>query len=233
MSYNPPPLQQNAVPVIDPSLNDAMSLMQKKINLDLTCHHIGTIQSFDPDTQTASVTINYTKTYFNYDPVTNSNVPFQVQYPMILDCPVICLGGGPASLTFPIASGDQCLLLFNDRDIDNWFQGNPPMPVATPRLHSFSDAIALVGLRPITQSIPGYDTSNTVLQFGTTKVSVGESLVTIANNMTTLNTLLQDLISTISSLTTTNCVVGDPVVLDPAVIADLTSIGTQIAGLLG
>jgi hypothetical protein len=136
-------------------------------------------------------------------------------------------------LTFPIAAGDDCLLLFNDRDIGNWFQGNPPMPVPSLRLHSFADAIAIVGLRPVTASIPGYDTANAVLQNGSTKVSVGESLITIANSMTTLNTLLQSLLTTLEGLTTTNCVVGNPVALAPTVITALENLGIQIGELLG
>ena len=132
----------------------------------------------------------------------------------------------------PITAGDTCLVLFNDRDIDNWFQSGQVGPVATSRLHSMSDGIALVGIRSLANSIEGYDMTRAMLFNGTTQVGVSATHVKIANNLTTLNTLLQNLITTIQAITTTNAVVGVPCTLSPASIAALTSVATQIGGLL-
>ena len=69
-------------------------------------------------------------------------------YPLLLDCPVVVLQGGGAYIDLPIAEGDYCLVLFNDRNIDTWWDtGNVVVP-RNRRKHSLSDGIALVGINP-------------------------------------------------------------------------------------
>jgi hypothetical protein len=172
-------VSQNQVPQ-NPELKDLLDLFQKKILLGLNCHHIGTIRVFNPTLQTATVEINYKKTFFKPD-ATGVYRPEAADYPLAIDCPVICPGGGDGALTFPVAPGDECLLLFNDRDIDTWFQGNTGAPPATLRLHAFSDAIALVGVRSAPNVIPGYaaDRAELRTKTGLVKVSVGATDVKI------------------------------------------------------
>lgn len=217
--------------VADPNLSDLLALFKRDIMLSINCHAIATVQSFNPENQTVTATINYKKTAFQVNQ-SGAYVSSLSDYAQLVDCPVIVLGGGPASLSFPIRQGDECLILFNDRDIDNWFNGGPPIGVNTPVLHSFSDAIALVGLRSKPNALSDYDSQNVVLRNGTTLVSIGESLIKIANSTTTLNTLLQSLISTLQGLTTINCVPGSPVTLSPATITALANVATQIGELL-
>ncbi len=183
----------------DPSLKDLLDTLKKDIMLNLNCHAIATVQSFDPANLTVSASINYSKTYFIRNSNTGEYVPKQVNYPLLTDCPVIILGGGPAALTFPIQQGDECLILFNDRDLDNWFAGATSGPVATPRLHSLSDGIALIGFK---NSIDSYDSSRAVLRNGTTGVGVGPDLVKIYNASFTLNGILQDIMTQLESLAT-------------------------------
>jgi hypothetical protein len=73
-----------------------------------------------------------------------------VEYPVLVDCPYFVLQGGGAYIDMPISAGDYCLVLFNDRDIDNWWSTANVADPASTRKHSFSDAIALVGLNPKT-----------------------------------------------------------------------------------
>ncbi len=186
----------NLVPV-NPSLRDLLELLKKDILLSLSCHHIGTIESFDAAKQTATASINYTKTFYQFQPATQQYVPVQLDYPALIDCPVIILGGADAGLTMPIAKGDECLILFNDRDIDNWFSGASNGPVATSRLHSFSDGLILVGLNSLANSFNNYDTARAVLRNGNALVGVGTSLVKIANNTTTLLNLMKGFIDAI------------------------------------
>src|SRR5271155_5094227 len=42
--------------------------------------------------------------------------------PPCLDCPVVFPGGGGFTLTFPVAAGDEGLLVFASRCIDAWWQ---------------------------------------------------------------------------------------------------------------
>lgn len=240
-----PEIQLNQVPN-NPTLTDLLDLLKKEIFLDLSCHHVGTIQSFDPVKQMVVATVNYTKTFFRLDETTGLYNAIQENYPVVLDCPAIILGGGQASLTFPIAKGDECLLLFNDRDIDNWFSGAPVGPVASSRAHAFSDAFALVGIRSLAKVLKNYDTARVVLQLGTTLVGVSASKVKIANGTTTLNTVLQNILTQVENVATAcaaitvTAVSGGTGVSGPpsnaatftAASSQLSTLATQLGGLI-
>lgn len=246
-------IQQNQIPN-EPTLKDLLDLVKKEIMLSLTCHHIGTIQSFDTEKQTAVATINYKKTYFQRNVATQNYDPVLIDYPIIIDCPVICLGGGLGALTFPVVQGDECLILFNDRDIDNWFNGNTGTAVATSRLHSISDAIILVGVRSMANVLEDYDDENVVLKNDLSSLTLGEKatmtdsiaviaadtgLVEISNDLWDLKDLLVELITNIqtlvtatSTITVTN-VTPSPNISDvsgfPANAAAIVAVGTSLA----
>lgn len=219
----------------EPQLKDLLDLFKKDILLGLNCHHIGTINVFNPLNQTATATVNYPKTYFEPDPITGTLLPTLKTYPILVDCPVIVLGGGLGSLTFPIAPGDECLILFNDRDMDNWFAGGTGSPVNTPRLHSFADGVILVGIRSLPNVLSSYDPLNVVLQNGTAYVQITPLLIKIANNTNSLGSLLQSLLTQLtllttqlSALTVTGVTPGGGVSGVPSNAAAITAIGTQI-----
>lgn len=164
------------------SLADSFTFLKRDVKLEINAHHIGKIESFDPLLQTAKVSINYVKTFLAQDGVGKSFLK-TTNYPTIVDAPCIFLGGGGAlgaSLTFPIKSGDSCFVLFNDRDIDNWFSGSDSSSPATSRLHSFSDAVVLVGgPRSLPNVIKNYDADAATLQYGLTSVKVFSDKVVI------------------------------------------------------
>ena len=168
---------------------------------------------------------------------------------------MVFLGGAATALTFPIAKGDECLVLFNDRDMDNWFTGGGGGAVATPRLHSFADGIILVGLRSlgnVLQNVDGVRATLRGSKDGQTIVGVGATLIKIANSQYTLNGLLQTLISNINDLVSAvgNITVGpgsfsngggavagvSGTPINAAAISnvasELSSTGNKIAGLL-
>lgn len=229
-------INQNLTVVRTPGLIDLLELFQNQILLDLNCHHLGTIQSFDATTQTAQVTINYKKTFFKTDSNSNSYSSYLTDYPLITSCPVIVLGGGGTNLTFPIKQGDQCVLLFNDRDIDNWFNGSSTSANATPALHAFTDCIALVGLTNSNSFIQNYDTVRTLITNGTAMIGINpvNNKLTLTNG-TSLNTLLQQLCTqlenltiALAALTVTGVLSGGATSGPPANAAIITNIGTQI-----
>lgn len=242
MPYNP------SMP--DFRLKDLLDLVKRDIKKELNCHAVATVQSFTNGAGTNSparltATINYQKTTFELNDA-GQYVPVLTPYPILVDCPVIVLGGGGARMTFPIAPGDECLVLFNDRDLDNWYQGATTLGVPTARMHSFADGIALVGLYNSNRAFSTYDAVRAVLYgTGSAYVGVGPSLIKIANNATTLNTQLQALITQLKDLTnacaaiTVTCAApGNPSTVPinaatiTAVATQLTSIASQIGGLL-
>ena len=224
---NPPKIQQNSL-ASDVEFKDAMEIVKTDAMNSINCHHIGTIQSFNASNQTATATINYTKTLFNYNNATKAYVPVTVNYPILTQCPVICLGGGAANLTFPIQKGDECLVLFNDRSIDNWLQTGQVGPVNSPRMHALADGIILVGLRNEQRSIQNYDTTRAVITDGNAKCGVNPSThhVTIVNNSTTLKTVLNNLISAATGATYG----GNPI--DSSATGAFATVVTQIGTLL-
>jgi hypothetical protein len=225
-----PSIQQNTFTCNDPGLAELMTLMKADVMTNLNCHHIGVIQSFDAAKQTATVTIAYKKTIFQANPQTGVYAPVLINYPLLADCPVICLGGGSAALTFPIKQGDECLVLFNDRDIDNWFQAGQIGPNATPRAHSIADGFALVGIRSLNSVLTGYDSTHATLRNGSMGVGVSNSLIKLYNATTTLGTLMQQMLTQLQTLANTPAVPSSPI--NPAVATQLASIATDLSNLL-
>ena len=71
--------------------------------------------------------------------------------PLCQDCPVAFPSGGGFTMTFPIAQGDEGILVFSSRCIDNWWQlgssmSNPAQPQAEFRMHDLSDGMFIPGL---------------------------------------------------------------------------------------
>lgn len=116
------------------------TLFQLKLEnalVDTNCVSLGTIQSFNATLQTAEISINYKR---------KVGTEF-IEYPLLVDCPVIFLTGGEARLTLPVAQGDTCIVLFCDRDIDTWFDSGQITEPNSRRIHSLNDGVALVGIR--------------------------------------------------------------------------------------
>lgn len=97
----------------------------------------GIISSFDPDTQTASVQPAIQRIFTEKG---------AVNLPLCVDVPVAFPGGGDFFLTFPVKDGDECILMFSERAIDNWHVSGGTQTPAEYRLHDLSDGIAIVGL---------------------------------------------------------------------------------------
>ena len=76
-----------------------------------------------------------------------------VDLPMLLDVPVVFPGAGGYTLTFPVAVGDECLVVFASRNIDSFWQSGGVQPQADRRMHDLSDGIALVGAISQTKKI--------------------------------------------------------------------------------
>lgn len=231
-----PTINQNVLTNKEPALKDVLDLYKKQTMLELSCHHLGTIQSFNSTTQTVQVTVNYKKTYFKFDQNSQQYVSFKVDYPILADCPLVILGGGSARITFPVVQGDQCILLFNDRDIDAWYNGSTSSPNQTPRLHSISDAIALIGPNNLNTVLSDYDEVRALITNGTVKNGINpeNNKLTLTNGIS-LNDLLQDLCTQLENLTVqlailtvTGVATGMGTSGIPTNAAAITTIGTNI-----
>jgi hypothetical protein len=79
-----------------------------------------------------------------------------VKMPVLLDCPVIIMGGGGYSAVFPIAVNDEALVVFSSRNIDGWWQSGGVQAPGDQRQHDLSDGFAIVGPRNKTRPISAY-----------------------------------------------------------------------------
>lgn len=70
-----------------------------------------------------------------------------VNLPVLVDVPVIFPGGGGFTLTFPVAAGDEALIIFSSRCIDAWWQNGGVREQLELRMHDLSDGFAIVGPR--------------------------------------------------------------------------------------
>lgn len=165
-------------------LTDLILKVKQDISYNLNFVQIGTIQSYNPLTNSASISINYKRQLPTGD---------VLDYPLLVDCPVFILSGGDSCITMPITIGDQCIILFNDRDIDNWhYSGTVDVP-ATARAHNISDAIAVVGIRNLKTAQP---TSVTAVC-----IDGGTKRVAIKNGAASFKILIDGLIDAVSAIT--------------------------------
>lgn len=100
----------------------------------------GMIQSFDAGALTASVQLVIQGRTTDKDgKSTNVNLP------LLVDVPVVFPHAGGYSLTFPVKSGDECLVVFMSRCMDAWWQDGGIQPALDRRMHDLSDGMAILG----------------------------------------------------------------------------------------
>ena len=122
--------------VLPPELDDLLAESRETVFSTLNSIEIGKLEVVNDD-QTVSIQIQVLRR--KADGTTS-------KYPLLVDCPYFVLQGGDAYIDMPIKKGDDCLVLFNDRNIDNWWStGNVAVPADT-RKHDLSDGFALVGI---------------------------------------------------------------------------------------
>lgn len=119
----------------------------------------GAIVSFDADTVTASVQPGVAGIITGQD-----GSPSTVNLPVLTDVPVVFPRGGGCTLTFPVAAGDECLIVFACRAIDAWSESGGVQPPSNARKHDLSDAFAIIGPMSQANKIRGISTSATQLR---------------------------------------------------------------------
>lgn len=150
-----------------------LDAQRRDIMKNLNAVKVGTVKSFDAAKQEVTVQIAQQQV----TSIAPDGTKTLADYPLLLTVPVAFQGGGGFTATFPIAAGDECLLLFNDRELDNWLTSGPGLAPSTSRMHDLSDAIAIVGIRSNLRALGGVSTGAAQLRTddGTTFVEVNSS----------------------------------------------------------
>lgn len=170
----------------------------------------GIVQSFDAIQRTVSV-----QPAINGLARQEDGTTAPLQMPVLLDCPVVFQGGGGVTATFPIAAGDECLVVFSARCIDAWFAQGGVQDQSELRMHNLSDGFALVGLRSLSREV-AVDATHACLiaDDGATFVKLsptGKTVAITAPNGINLNGVTIDSsgnVNTSGTVTATTDVVG-------------------------
>jgi hypothetical protein len=119
----------------------------------------GIVQSFNAGAVTATVQIAIKGVVHTPD----DKAQF-VNMPLLVDVPVHFPRGGGCTLTFPVAKGDECLVVFAARCIDTWWQSGGVQAPAEHRIHDLSDGFAFVGFFSQATKISGISTTSVQLR---------------------------------------------------------------------
>lgn len=181
-----------------PDMKVVLKELRNDIFATLNCVQIGKIEKVTPAEQTVEISIQIKRAAADG---TSTSLP------VLVDCPYFVLQGGGAYIDMPIIAGDFCIVLFNDRDIDTWWDtANLADPHST-RKHSLSDGIALVGINPKTAALD--------MDGSKTRVINPEGIELNGNTKTfvthaELNTALQTFITALNLHTHTSATSGSP-----------------------
>ena len=114
-------------------VKDVIKEWIRKGNEDVHVSMIGKVESYDPSTNRASIT-----------PVGSFTAPDwqEIPYPTIHNVPLQfpCGNGGKSGCTFPVKTGDTCIIIFADHQIENFLSGEKSDDM---RNHSLNDAYAI------------------------------------------------------------------------------------------
>lgn len=230
---------------IDDGLISSLSDLRKDIFLNLKCHDIATVKAVDVSKQTLTAEINYKRTMMRPNTARTSPenterfeyVAKEEEYPLLIDVPFVVMRGGSSFINVPVKAGDQCIILYNDRCIEDWFLSGKRSVLSSSRSHSMADGLALVGVSSMQNLISGYDASRIGLVNEQSKVMVGEK-IEVRNSAQSLGPVLQELISKLNELTTqlalltVTGVTGGPGTSGvPANAPAITAIGTQLTAI--
>lgn len=158
----------------------------KKVNFNLRCCIPGVIQQYDPKTNTASIQPAIREEIVNED-----NTVQYMNLPILVNVPIIFPSCSIGSIKMLLKQGDECLVLFSDLSIDNfWKYANVQNPIEV-RRHDLSDGIAIpcVLSQPNTKSFSG---TGIEIECGSSKIKIEQSGITFydSNGSVTLDQII-------------------------------------------
>ena len=159
----------------DISLKNLLQRFQVSLLESLNCVKVGKIKTFYSDKQTADIQID--------------------NYPQISGVPVKFICGADFSIQVPIKSGDDCIVLFCDTDLDNWVEGKGSSPAFPADKHGLNGAIALVGITNLNTRINDYITDGVRIKYKGSIIELKDDGIKIKGNVTVEGDVIADGIS--------------------------------------
>jgi len=196
--------------VVDLREPELYDILQKYVNASLARMYValpGTITNYDVSSKTCQVKPSIKKIYRNGD---------VVEMPIIRNVPVLFPQTKNSIISFPIEKGDEVLLIFSQRSIEDWKSKDGIVEPTDRRKFSISDAIAVPGLL---RKGAGLQASNDYLliqngdleikTYDNGKIEVENQTNELISALNELNTELKNFSQEVSNITT--LVLGAPV----------------------
>ena len=135
--------------------SDFIRALINKIKCDIRCAAPGIIKKFDVAKQTVDVQLVTREKFADQGQMKSFKIP------ELGDVPICMPRAGNFIITMPIEVGDECLVVFADTCIDDWFQrGGEENEQITGIRHDLSDAIAICGIWNQKRVIDSYSTDS-------------------------------------------------------------------------
>ncbi|MEE9382839.1 MAG: Gp138 family membrane-puncturing spike protein [Nannocystaceae bacterium] len=115
----------------------------------------GIVESFNSEKQTAKIRIPLRRDIRDSDGNETTR-----SWPILVSVPVWMPHAGGFHITLPVSEGDECLVIFLERDFSKWYEDGVEQSPETRRLHDISDGIALVGLNRKSRRIDPFDSND-------------------------------------------------------------------------
>ena len=148
---------------------EGLRAFQTDIHTCLPC----IVESFDSVKQTVEVQPVVKRVFIDSETGNKINTDL----PLLINVPILYPKGGGFSLTFPIKKGDECLVFFAERSIDDWYDTGEIRLQNQKRFHDLSDGVAFVGLTSKPNVLSDYKTDQVQLRNDS-----GTSTIAIQNN---------------------------------------------------
>lgn len=136
------------------------------------------VTSVDLSNQTISAQIALAATV--YDEQGNGTL---TRYPLLIYVPLIYPRGGGYALTFPVAAGDEVLIVFSSRCMDAWWQNGGVSEQVEARINDLSDGFAIPGLTSVPRALANVSASSIQLRndAGDTYVEINADKVNVVS----------------------------------------------------
>lgn len=137
------------------------------------------VQSYNPDKNTVDAQPAIRERLISED-----GSVYYKELPLLINVPVVFPRTGTCGITFRLKQNDECLIIFSDLSIDNfWVSGSIQNPVEV-RRHDLSDGIAI----PCTLSQPSIGTipENLTIKQGNSFVELSDSEIKFSNGSKTV-----------------------------------------------
>lgn len=156
----------------EPELSDVIRTIVDQMFLSLNVCLPGKVVSYNPQKQYADVQIQLLKKYSDFSTEPHPVIPnVPVRHPRA--------AGGNAFIHMPVAIGDDVLLVFSQRSLDNWKTQNVPVvgqnggvDTNDTRKHHITDAFAILGGSAMPDAFKVTNPSAIEISNGTGKISL-------------------------------------------------------------